>query len=82
LILPACGQQTFGNARRDGHLNDNAVELCTFATGAEHFFAGQKDFLEIGAVALRAGHVHLFTPCSPTSVWEESALVNFPCPLS
>jgi hypothetical protein len=82
LILPACGQQTFGSGHRDGHLNNNAVELCTFVTAVEHFFAGQKDFLEIGAVALRAGHVHLVTPCSPTSVWEESVLVNFPCPLS
>ena len=56
-----------------------------FVTQVEHFSAGQRDFLEIGAVPLRAGHVHLVTPCSPTSVWEEplsdqlrsSALVTF-----
>jgi hypothetical protein len=82
MISLACGQHTFRSGRRDGDLNDNAVELCTFVTGVEHFFAGQKDFLEIGAVALRAAHVHLVTPCSPTSVWEESVLVNFPCPPS
>jgi hypothetical protein len=58
----------------------NAVELCTFITPVEHFFAGQKGFLEIGAVGLRTGHVHLITPCSPTSVWEESFLINFPRP--
>src|ERR1700687_1619228 len=51
-------------------------------TQVQHFFAGQRDFLETGVVALRAGHVHLVTPCSPTSVWEEPfSLVrcrNFP----
>ena len=50
----------------------NAVELCRFVTPVEHSFAGQRDFLEIGAVVLRAGHVHLVTPCSPTCLWEES----------
>jgi hypothetical protein len=43
-----------------------------FVTQVGHFSAGQRDFLEIGAVALRAGQVHLVTPCSPTSVWEQS----------
>lgn len=61
------------------------MELCMFVTQVGHFSAGQRDFLEIGAVALRAGHVHLVTPCSATSVWEEpwsdqlpwSAVVTF-----
>jgi hypothetical protein len=54
------------------------MELCTFVTQVGHFSAGQRDFLEIGAVALRAGHVHLVTPCSPTSVWEESLSDQLP----
>ena len=53
-----------------------------FVTPVERFFAGQSDFLEIGGVALGAGHVHIVTPCSPTLVWEEPfSLVrcrNFP----
>ena len=50
-----------------------------------HEFAGVRtmsfDLLEIGAVAVRAGQVHLVTPCSPTSVWEETYLINFARPL-
>src|ERR1700722_4243227 len=51
-------------------------------TPVGHFFADQRDFLEIGAVALRAGQVHLVTPCSPTSVWEESLSAQLPLSLS
>ena len=63
------------------------MELCTFIAPVEHFFAGQRDLLEIGAVALTAGHFHLVIPCSPTSAGEEalsgqirsSVVVTFVC---
>jgi hypothetical protein len=59
-------------------LDQNAVEVRAFVTPVGHFFAGQRDLLENGAVGLRAGHVHLVTPCSPTSVWEESLADQLP----
>jgi len=72
--LLACGQQTLGSDRRDGNLNGRVLRRTITP-----FFAGQRDFLEISAAALWAGHVHLVTPCSPTPVWEESssAVVTF-----
>lgn len=48
------------------------MKLCTFVAPVQHLFAGQRDLLELGAVALRAGNVHLVTPCRPTSVWKEN----------
>jgi hypothetical protein len=45
--------------------DQNTAELCAFVIPVEHFQAGQGGFLEIGAIALRAGHVHLVTPNSP-----------------
>ncbi len=37
-----------------------------------------RRFLKLRAVGLRAGQVHLVTPCSPTSVWEESLSGQLP----
>ena len=73
-LCSLCCRGTYKNSLTTA-ADQNAAELCTFVTLVEPFFADQRDFLEISAVALRAGHVHLVTPCSPTSVWEESSAV-------
>lgn len=81
LLCSLCFRGTYKNSRTTAP-DENAAELCTIVTLVEPFFVGQRDLLEIGAVALGAAHVHLVTPCSPTSVWEESLLINFPRPVS
>jgi|SRR5208282_763884 len=59
-------------------LDQDAAEIRAPGAPVGHFFARQRDHLENGAVGLRAGHVHLVTPCSPTSMWEESLSDQLP----
>src|SRR5882762_6763975 len=68
LVCPLCLRATDKNPR-SAAADQNAADARARFRAEKSFLVCERNFLEIGAVALRAAQVHLVTPCSPTSVW-------------
>ena len=78
LMRPMRGRSAHNQVGSAASSHDSTQPRPAF-TSEESFFVSERNFFEIGAIALRAAQVHLFTPCSPTSVWLESFLTNPSC---